>query len=82
MGRIGQSPPGGIYYFHFPVEPSAPKLVKFYSFKSGRSNQVGTVEPTVDNCTSISVSPDGRWLLYSDIVNKNSDLMLVDHLRW
>ena len=72
---------GGIYYFDFPEEPSAPKLVKFYSFKSGRSNQIGTVEPTVlDGYGGFSLSPDGHSLLYT-IVNKNSDLMLVDHFR-
>jgi Tol biopolymer transport system component len=75
--------PGGIYYFDFPGEPSAPKLAKFYSFKSGRSNQIGTVEPTVlDGYAGFSLSPDGRWLLYTDIVTTNSDLMLIDHFRW
>ena len=71
----------GIYYFKLPVAPNAPKLVKFYDFKSGASNQVGTVEPSADNCTGISVSPDGRWLLYSDVVNTTSDLMLVERFR-
>jgi hypothetical protein len=72
---------GGIYYFEFPAERNAPKSVKFYDFKSGASNQVGTVEPTADHCTGISVSPDGRWLLYSDFGNTTSDLMLVDRFR-
>jgi Tol biopolymer transport system component len=73
---------GGIYYFEFPEEPSAPKLVKFYGFKSGKSNQIGTVEGTaLDSSAGISVSPDGRWLLYTDVVSKNSDLMLLDHFR-
>jgi len=73
---------GGIYYFDFPEEPSAPKLVNFYSFKSGRSTQIGTVEATVvDGSAGISVSSDGRWLLYTDGVSKNADLMLVDHFR-
>ena len=73
---------GGIYYFDFPEEPRAPKLAKFYSFKSGRSIQIGTVEPTVlDGYGGFALSPDGRWLLYTDVVTKNSDLMLVDHFR-
>jgi Tol biopolymer transport system component len=72
---------GGIYYFDFPEDPDAPKLAEFYSFKSGRSSQIGTVEPTVlDGYEGLSLSPDGRWLLYT-VVTKNSDLMLVDHFR-
>jgi hypothetical protein len=40
------------------------------------------VEATVlDGYAGFSLSPDGRWLLYTDVVSKNSDLMLVDHLR-
>ena len=72
----------GIYYFEFLEEQSAPKLVKFYSFETGKVNQVGTVESTVSpNNSGISVSADGRWLLYSYISGTTSDLMLVDHFR-
>ncbi len=73
--------PRGIYYFDFLADPRSPKLAMFYSFETGRSNQIGTVEPTVLQGTpGISVSPNGRWLLYTDVVTRNSDLMLVDHL--
>src|SRR5262249_8684068 len=30
--------PGGIYFFDFTGEPDARKLVKFYSFKTGKTN--------------------------------------------
>jgi hypothetical protein len=60
----------------------APKPVKFYSFKTGKTNQVGTVEATVStDYSGISVSPDGRWLLYSYVANVSSDVMMVDHFR-
>src|SRR5207244_2696854 len=74
----------GIYYIDFPPNPGTPKQVKFYSFTSGRSNQLGTVEANVPDHTngiSISVSPDGRRLLYLDITDRTSDLMLVDGFR-
>jgi hypothetical protein len=72
----------GIYYFDFAVEPGQPKLVKFYSFKTRKINRVGTVEPTVSgDYSGISVSPDGRWLLYSYIADVSSDLMMVEHFR-
>ncbi len=72
----------GIYFIDFAVGPGEPKLVRFYSFKTETTNQVGTVEPTVSpDYSGISVSPDGRWLLYSHIANVSSDLMLLDHFR-
>jgi Tol biopolymer transport system component len=73
---------GGIYYLVSAVEPGAPNLVQFYSFKTGKTNQVGTVEGTLSaDYSGISVSPDGRWLLYSSIADMSSDLMMVEHFR-
>jgi Tol biopolymer transport system component len=72
----------GVYFFDFQVPPGAPKLVKFYSFKSGKILGAGTVEPTASvDFSGISVSPDGRWLLYSHIASITSDLVLLDHFR-
>jgi Tol biopolymer transport system component len=74
--------PKGIYYFDFAVAPGAPKLVRFYRFQTGKIEEVGTVEPTVSgDYSGISVSPDGRWLLYSHVASTTSDLMLLDHFR-
>jgi Tol biopolymer transport system component len=71
----------GIYYFDFAVDPGARKLVKFYSFKTGKISQIGTVEATVSpDFAGISVSPDGRWLLYSS-ADISSDLMMVENFR-
>jgi Tol biopolymer transport system component len=72
----------GIYYLVSAVEPRARNLVQFYSFKTGKTNQVGTVEGTLSvDYSGISVSPDGRWLLYSHIADISSDLIMVDHFR-
>jgi hypothetical protein len=62
--------------------PARPNLVQFYSFKTRKINQVGTVEGALSaDYSGISVSPDGRWLLYSCITDINSDLMMVEHFR-
>ena len=43
---------------------------------------MGIVEPNITaDFSGISVSPDGRWLLYSHIANTTSDLMLLDDFR-
>jgi hypothetical protein len=72
----------GIYYIDFAVEPGEPKRLQFYNFETGIVNQVGTVESTVSgDYAGISVSPDGRWLLYSYIASVSSDLMLLECFR-
>jgi hypothetical protein len=59
-----------------------PRSVKFYSFKTGKVNAVGAVEPTVStDFSGISVSADGRRLVYSHIASTSSDLMLLDRFR-
>jgi Tol biopolymer transport system component len=74
--------PNGIYYFDFAVPHGAPKLVKFYSFRAARSNQVGAVEATVSvDFSGISITPDGRWMLYSHEARATSDLMLLEGFR-
>jgi dipeptidyl aminopeptidase/acylaminoacyl peptidase len=72
----------GIYYLVPAVEPGAPNRLQFYRFKTGKTNQVGTVDGTLSaDYSGISVSRDGRWLLYSYIADISSDLMMVEHFR-
>ena len=72
----------GIYYFDFAVAQGAPKLVRLYRFRTQKVHNLGTVERTVStDFSGISVSPDGRWLLYSHIASTTSDLMLLDEFR-
>jgi Tol biopolymer transport system component len=73
---------GGIYYLVSAAEPGARNAVKFYSFKTGETSQVGTTEGTLsEDYSGISVSRDGRWLLYSSISDISSDLMMLDRFR-
>jgi Tol biopolymer transport system component len=67
--------PGGIYFA--PAE--SPKSIHYLDFKSKRTHQIFEVDK--DFGTGLSVSTDGHWILYSQVDEEKSDIMLVEHLR-
>jgi Tol biopolymer transport system component len=68
--------PGGIYF----VSAEQPtRSVLYFDFAS---KQIRTVfESDHDFGTSLSVSPDGRWLICAQSGDVSSDIMLVDHFQ-
>jgi Tol biopolymer transport system component len=73
----------GIYFVDFDETPDGPRPVKFYDLGSHRITQIGTLEETVAWTTTpgFAISPDGRWLLYTNLESTEADLMLVDPFR-
>ncbi len=67
--------PEGIYF----VPADAPKSVRFLDFATKQIRPVFDVVKDLD--AGLSVSPDGRWILYSQEGDANSDIMLVDHFH-
>jgi Tol biopolymer transport system component len=67
--------PDGIYF----VPAEAPRSVRYYDFASKQIRPIFELDN--DFYGSLSVSPDGRWILYSQENDVNSDIMLVDHFR-
>ncbi len=67
--------PGGIYF----VPASSPKSIRYFDFASKQIRSI--LEVDRDFGRGLSVSPDGRWLLYSQIGDVNADIMLVDHFH-
>jgi Tol biopolymer transport system component len=65
----------GIYF----VPADAPRSVRYFDFATGQVNPIFEVDK--DFGPGLSVSPDGRWILYSQVGDVNSDIMLVDHFR-
>jgi Tol biopolymer transport system component/DNA-binding winged helix-turn-helix (wHTH) protein len=66
---------GGLYF----VPSGAPRSVRYYDFAT---KQVRTIfEADHDLNTSLSISPDGRWIMYSQAGDESGDIMLVDHFR-
>ena len=65
----------GIYY-----SDSASAAIRFYDFTRQTTSQVAKLKqaPTPAGGLGWSVSPDGRWLLYTQTDDEQSDIMLVE----
>ncbi len=69
--------PGGIYFI---AEPDQGRhSIRFYDFSSRQTRLVATL--TKPPGAGIAVSPDGRTLLYSQVDEENSDVMLIENFR-
>jgi hypothetical protein len=65
---------GGIYF----VPPEGPRSLRYLDFATRQIRPI--FEMDKDFGGSLSVSPDGRWILYS-LVDLNSDIMMVGHFH-
>ena len=71
----------GIYFVaHTGAAP--PRPLKFFSFATRRIMQIGLVEKDpLPWVLSLTVSPDGRWMLYAQIEYNTSIIRLVENFR-
>jgi hypothetical protein len=67
--------PGGIYF----VPAMAPRSIRYFDFASKQIHPIFEVDTAFGS--GLSVSPDGRWILYSQVGDVNRDIMLVDHFH-
>ena len=68
----------GIYFI--PTQrASKGSSIQFFSFATGKIEPIATLEKTEGG--GLAVSPDGRWMLYGQIDQQGSDLMLVENFR-
>ena len=68
----------GIYFIAGP-DPAGGYSIQFFNFATKKIRSFATIERPVGEY--LSVSPDGRWILYSQIDQFGSDLMLVENFR-
>ena len=67
--------PVGIYF----VPADAPRSLRYFDFATKQIRPI--FEADKDFGSGLSVSPDGRWILYSLVGDVNSDIMIVDHFH-
>ena len=65
----------GIFF----VPAGAPKSLRYFDFRTGNGRELFTVKR--DFAGGLSVSPDGRYLLFSQVDEANSDIVLVRNFR-
>ena len=68
----------------FDLSDPAGSALKFYNFATGKTTLLRqfSKDTRVDrDSTALSVSPDGRWILYTQIDQSGSNLMLVENYR-
>ncbi len=68
-------------YFATAERPEQP-LIEFFSFATGRVTLVATLQKRIDPwAAGLDVSPDGRWLVWSQVDQVGNDIMLMENFR-
>jgi hypothetical protein len=68
-------------YFVAPMASARP-AIKFFNFFTHAVAQRGVLErDPLPGPPGLTISPDGRWLLYAQVDQSVSDLMLVENFR-
>ena len=68
----------GIYFARPPL-PGGGSPIEFFDFATEKTTRITTTAHTI--FWSLAVSPDERYLLYSQTDPRGSDLMLVENFR-
>lgn len=68
----------GVYFLQPDRRPRA--VISFLSFSKGGATSLTSVDDTNHYAPGLSVSPDGRWILFTQIDQRNGDILLLEHI--
>jgi serine/threonine protein kinase len=71
--------PQGVYYV--PCDRSTSPSLHVLDLKTGRDRRLGTLDGIDYRPLGLSVSPDGKTILYPKVTTQNADLMLIENFR-
>jgi Tol biopolymer transport system component len=65
------------------VTPQKPDewVVEFFNFASSKLNTIGTLEKRATTISNLEISPDGRWLVWTQLDQSGSDIVLLENFR-
>lgn len=61
-----------------------PKAIEFFEFATGRKIRIAQIQKELEEGSSgpcLAVSPDERWILYTQVDRWASDIMLLENFR-
>jgi dipeptidyl aminopeptidase/acylaminoacyl peptidase len=72
----------GIYFAT--AETAEHPLLEFFSFANNKVTPLATLEKRISyfGFAGLDVSPDGRWLIWQQLDQEGSDIMLMENFRW
>jgi Tol biopolymer transport system component len=70
----------GIYFIN--PEPKPPATIEFFSFATRRITRIASLEKeSFEWSSTLAISPDERWILYTQRDQSGSDIMLVENFQ-
>src|SRR2546426_129280 len=70
----------GIYFIPALPSPTSSSSIQFFSFATRKLSPIATIENPAP-LGGLDVDPDGRWILYTQVEYRGSELMLVENFR-
>jgi hypothetical protein len=72
---------GGVYFFRMETSGAQRGELFFYDFRSKQSRKTGFITPRRMGYSGMTLSPDGKFLIYPQLDELGSDIMVVDRFR-